>query len=120
KPSYGRFDKGGSDNTRGRKPSFGKGYPKRSESTAEPKRASYRFGSEWKDKPYSEKTNENRDSARGTEKTPFDKRNSGRFDSENSEKQTGEMKTVYKGRGRDQKPRYETIRSEEADRKQSS
>lgn len=120
KSSYGRFEKGGSDQTRGRKSSFDKGYPKRSESKAEPKRASYRFGSEWKDKPYDDSFNEKRDSARGTAKKSFEKRDADQFDSESPDKRTGEFKTVYKGRGRDQKPRYETVRKEEAHPRKSS
>ena len=116
---YKKFDKESSDQARGRKPSFGKNYPKRSENPAEQKRASYRFGSEWKEKPYAGKGDESSEAARGVEKKPFNDRNSNRVESENQEKRIGEFKTVYKGRGRDQKPRYETVQSEAVDKRKS-
>ena len=102
-----------------RKPSHGKTYSQKNEPRPEPKRASYKFGSEWKEKP-----TVNRKDDRFTEreeKNSFGNKPHNRIDSEKSgRKNSGEFKTVYKGRGKDQKPRYETVRKEDLPERTSS
>src|SRR5690606_34678827 len=87
---YEKFDKDRSDKGRGRKPSFGKNFPKRSENPAEQKRASYRFGSEWKEKTYTDKAKDNREAPRAGERKPYGDRDSNRFESEKPENRGGE------------------------------
>jgi 23S rRNA pseudouridine2605 synthase len=109
-----------SEKSYGRTPSEGKFHSKNSEHRVEPKRASYKFGSEWKEKP-SGSRNDNRFSAGREERNSLESKGHNRFDPERSDKRSdGELKTVYKGRGRDQKPRYETVRKDESPEKTSN
>lgn len=109
--SYENFGKERSKKDYDKKPSFNKPYPRRVEKPVEQKRASYKFGNEWREKPAAKQ----RDSFSSSreEKTPFEKKSYNRFDSDTSPKAGGELKTVYRGRGRDQKPVYETVRAED-------
>lgn len=127
KPPYNKFGGDRQDKPQGRRTSFDKPNHKRGESPSSREKPSYRFGSEWADKPQSEGYKSKKSYADNAGRNSFGKKGfftrpeGDRFDSNKlDQKDPGEYKTVYKGRGKDQKPRYETVKKEEAGRFKSS
>lgn len=137
KPPYKKF---GSEKTYGGK-SYKPGSDRRERAEDDRNTAGRKFGSEWTDKPGNIKprseAKERSDSGRkpgfksnwgekprdgksngdsGGQSDSSVKRNTGG----RSEREDGaSYKTVYKGRGKDQKPRYETVKREDSETKRS-
>lgn len=116
------FKKSGSEwgeKPRGEKPRYGKSGPERRERPDSGGKPPFKkFGSEWSEKPRGEKSYYDNSSSQREEKSasenkPFKQYGSGKSDNADS----ASYKTVYKGRGKDQKPRYESVKREEADQK---
>src|SRR5690554_738494 len=135
KPSYGKFsNERGERSESGSKPPYKKfgsewGAKPREEKSSYGKArtarggrpesdSNKRFGSEWKDKPRGEKPYDNRLASDKRVRSSEDKPSYKKY---GEEKTTGaEYKTVYRGRGKDQRPLYETVRKEEVEQKRPS
>lgn len=117
KPPFKKFGSEWGAKPRGEKSNYGNSRNERGGRPAS--EGEKRFGSEWKEKPRGDKSYDKRFESEKRERfSSEDKPAFKRFGGEREDKSVhGEFKTVYKGRGRDQKPRYETVRKEEVDQK---
>ena len=78
-----------------------------------------RFGSEWADKG-GEKPSHGYAGSDRKERTSENKPSFNQFEKDREKADGTQYKTLYKGRGRDQKPRYEAVKREEVDKNRSS
>lgn len=111
-----------SEKPRGRRSEGDKPYFENERRSKPEAKDSYRFGSEWKKKSETDPSNESRFNPEREQRNPSDKSTPFKrsADSSSDNKNPEEYKTVYKGRGKDQKPRYETVRKDETSQFKSS